>query len=75
MFALKSCPRCNGDLYLTSDGDPACLQCGYDPGPYSRAPAIRHPIISDPHGGSAERRARSPSAPGGRLARGSVHVR
>ncbi|MDX9803207.1 MAG: hypothetical protein RBS96_04180 [Dehalococcoidales bacterium] len=39
MWKMKSCPKCNGDLYLDYDEDGMfnhCLQCGYagniDPG-------------------------------------------
>ncbi|HVC30357.1 MAG TPA: hypothetical protein VND24_04155 [Steroidobacteraceae bacterium] len=29
MFALKSCPRCRGDLYKTLDDEITCIQCGH----------------------------------------------
>ncbi|MDD2472144.1 MAG: hypothetical protein PHT28_04415 [Dehalococcoidales bacterium] len=32
MWKMKSCPKCNGDLYLDYDEDGMfnhCLQCGY----------------------------------------------
>ena len=32
-WKFKSCPRCNGDLYISSDNNgwyQWCLQCGYE---------------------------------------------
>ena len=30
MIALKSCPRCQGDLHVAVDTEASCLQCGYE---------------------------------------------
>jgi hypothetical protein len=30
MIALKSCPRCHGDLHIAVDKEASCLQCGYE---------------------------------------------
>ena len=47
MFALKSCPRCRGDLHKTLDDEITCLQCGYTREPEDgRRPVwrgVRHP--------------------------------
>jgi hypothetical protein len=40
MFALKSCPRCRGDLYQTLDDEIACIQCGYNPRPEESMPVL-----------------------------------
>jgi len=31
MLALKSCPRCRGDMDLTTDPEPYCITCGHRP--------------------------------------------
>ena len=31
MILLKTCPRCNGDIDATSQGDIYCIQCGHRP--------------------------------------------
>jgi hypothetical protein len=30
MFAFKSCPRCQGDVYRDREGELTCLQCGHE---------------------------------------------
>ena len=30
-LALKACPRCGGDMDLTSDPEPYCINCGHRP--------------------------------------------
>ena len=40
MIALKSCPRCRGDLSLDLDNELACIQCGYETRPEERSQLI-----------------------------------
>ena len=63
MLVLKSCPRCNGDLYDNTDiygNYTACLQCGFYREPEylrtqrEKVQVYRHPWISAGRGRQSE---------------------
>lgn len=61
MFVLKACPRCHGDILVNSDGDPTCLQCGYDP-PLSEKSTLRQLRIPDVYFAAWKNRIRKPDS-------------
>jgi DNA-directed RNA polymerase subunit M/transcription elongation factor TFIIS len=50
MWKMKSCPRCNGDLYVDYDEDGMfnhCLQCGYVGNIEPEYLVAEHPFLAD----------------------------